>query len=420
MKNLVLATGLLLSLESMAKVPLIVHEWGTFTSLMGSTGKVYDGMFHEDEELPDFVHRFGENVVSFSKPQLVADVSTSRCLPPNRCKVGVEFLRGQEITQKMETPVLYFYSDKAVDLTVSVDFPEGIIAEAYPKWTSISPEEIPGVELTKGNAKFNIEIQAPGKTHLNLPEVKADNIYAHARHTKSNLLKSGNEVEKFIFYRGLGRFNTDLSVTSSLKDGGLHIKNKSENKISAVYLFNIDAQGGSFKSLGSLTHDKEIRVTPKDLLALTTQHLPFANFTQLAEKMLLEDLTANGLYQDEAVAMMNTWKQGYFKTPGLRVLYVLNREEVERILPMKLHSGSSMRKLDYDMTRVFIGRIEVLTVSQEVKLLQKILAAGENFEVGSLGRFADSLLLRIKEVMIEKELDSESNLNLIAKLRSQL
>ena len=34
---------------------LVVHEWGTFTSLVGSNGQAQNGMYHEDEALPDFV-----------------------------------------------------------------------------------------------------------------------------------------------------------------------------------------------------------------------------------------------------------------------------------------------------------------------------------------------------------------------------
>lgn len=34
----------------------MVHEWGTFTSLQGSDGRVMDGLHHTEELLPAFVH----------------------------------------------------------------------------------------------------------------------------------------------------------------------------------------------------------------------------------------------------------------------------------------------------------------------------------------------------------------------------
>src|SRR4051794_35372590 len=36
--------------------PLIVHEWGTFTSMQGSAGADLEGLQHETESLPAFVH----------------------------------------------------------------------------------------------------------------------------------------------------------------------------------------------------------------------------------------------------------------------------------------------------------------------------------------------------------------------------
>jgi len=191
----------LLMAQTSAHADLIVHEWGTFTSLMGSNGKIYDGMFHEDEILPDFVHRFGEVVKTPPAPKPFP-IPTP---PPRRpgcgghSKVGCEFLENQIITQKMETPVLYFYSDKELNAQVHVDFPGGIISEAYPKWSRIRPVETPGVKLINGSVDFNVEVLAPNDQSFSPPYVESENIYSHARLTKSNLIKSGNEVEKFIF-----------------------------------------------------------------------------------------------------------------------------------------------------------------------------------------------------------------------------
>ena len=37
-----------------------VHEWGTFTSVSSSDGRLMDGLYLEEEKLPGFVHQFGE------------------------------------------------------------------------------------------------------------------------------------------------------------------------------------------------------------------------------------------------------------------------------------------------------------------------------------------------------------------------
>lgn len=46
--------------SSLAQANYTAHEWGTFTSLVGSNGMTQHGLYHEDERLPDFVHQFGE------------------------------------------------------------------------------------------------------------------------------------------------------------------------------------------------------------------------------------------------------------------------------------------------------------------------------------------------------------------------
>src|SRR5688572_24382807 len=72
-----------------------VHEWGTFTSLVGSDGQPQSDMYSEDEALPEFVHSFGEN----RRPSLTKLADPEPCIP--RGKVPCEFLVGQNITQKM-------------------------------------------------------------------------------------------------------------------------------------------------------------------------------------------------------------------------------------------------------------------------------------------------------------------------------
>src|SRR4030095_12320626 len=80
--------------------PLIVHEWGTFTSMYGSDGLVLEGLQHEEEKLPAFV--YGRNTES-------PGAAPSGCVPdrdPCYCKcleAGADggILGG--VTQKLET-----------------------------------------------------------------------------------------------------------------------------------------------------------------------------------------------------------------------------------------------------------------------------------------------------------------------------
>jgi hypothetical protein len=78
-------------------------------------------------------------------------------------------------------------------------------------------------------------------------------------------------------------------------------------------------------------------------------------------------LIRDGLFADEADALLRTWKISYFKSPGLRLFYMCPREEIDRLLPLRI-------SVPCDITRVMIGRIEIVTPEQRA-LLAKIAAA---------------------------------------------
>src|SRR5205823_11569620 len=72
-------------------------------------------------------------------------------------------------------------------------------------------------------------------------------------------------------------------------------------------------------------------------------------------KDMAKALASQGLYQPEAAAMVNTWKDSWFAEDGLRVLYVLPREWTDRTLPLTIAPAPR------DLVRVMVGRAEVLT-----------------------------------------------------------
>lgn len=390
-KNLFILFNFLMLLSLNARADYVAHEWGTFTSLMGSNGVRQNGMYHEDEALPSFVHHYGEEM-NLELPN-GSSVALLRPHCPPHSKACFADLRNQTITQKMETPVLYFYSDKARSVAVDVGFPKGIIAESYPLAVANYPKATPHTILTNGFSHYEVNILTDN--HESPIDVPNDNIYSHARKTKSNLIKSGNEIEKFIFYRGIGNFSTDLKITS--EGNNLQVIN-SGKEIPAVFLLNFDEFGGNVKNLGNVKAGQIVKVSDLEVNFLKQKKMPFKDYIQKARSMIQLALIKNGLYFDEAVALLDTWEQSYLKTPGLRVLYVLNRDEVERILPMNITPAPR------ELTRVFIGRVEVLTESEEQKLFQDVLNEGEKFHVGRLGRMAHPIANRLLEMALVRKL----------------
>src|SRR5579885_2743485 len=105
------ASALLLSAMAFAadSIPgstggLVVHEWGTFTSVAAADGKAIPWtVLADDGDLPCFVNH-----------------------SPFLAKYQVEW------RVRMETPVLYFYTPRPAKLSVGVDFPHGALTEWYP------------------------------------------------------------------------------------------------------------------------------------------------------------------------------------------------------------------------------------------------------------------------------------------------
>ena len=110
--------------------------------------------------------------------------------------------------------------------------------------------------------------------------------------------------------------------------------------------------------------------------------------------MLVSELVRSGLYLDESVAMANTWEKSYFGQEGLRVLYILNREETEALLPMRVNPQPD------SLVRTLVGRVEVVSAQEENSLLLQIetAPATDLSLLGRFGRFAEAKLLRLRQV----------------------
>src|SRR5687768_5290713 len=114
---------------------LVVHEWGTFTSVAAPDGTpLMWAPLTGPGDLPCFVIRRGSSTLVKSSPALI----------------------------RMETPVLYFYPDRAMTLSVTVDFPQGLITEWYPKASSVKPDTPTGY-MSDGRIEWSKLELRPGE-----------------------------------------------------------------------------------------------------------------------------------------------------------------------------------------------------------------------------------------------------------------
>jgi len=312
----------------------VVHEWGTFTSIAGEDGSALDWRpLAGTNDLPSFVHD-------------ISDRSGLRhCV---KCDLTAKI--------RMETPVLYFYSDRDLDVSARVDFPKGTITEWYPSARTVGS----GIDW----GRFAV---LPNATTNLLVEADVNHYYA-ARETDAALVRVCNtngraaEFEKFLFYRGVGGFDLPMSV--KLDGGTLRLAGLTD--IAQVIVFENRAGNIGFRIVD--VHADEA----------TVERPPLGDSLAPLLAWLQQTLIAHGLYEKEARAMVETWRDSWFEE-GLRVFYVLPRKATDTALPLTIDPTPDK------LVRVLMGRVEVITPEMEARVLA---------DPTTYGRFAEPILNR--------------------------
>lgn len=342
------ATILTVKDELPQKDRLIVHEWGTFTTVSSADGTVQSwNPLIGPSELPGFV--YGDS------------------------RVRKEYCPKCQLTlARMETPVLYFYADREMSVSVKVDFPEGKITEWYPQACSI----------TQGINWEGFRVVPGGEVDFPIDQRRSH--YYPARETDAAPIRVSNgtksEHEKFLFYRGIGNFRLPLQV--KLTSNQVMVRNFGRDEIAEVILFeNRDGQMG-WSLHGAL----------KDEAALSRPVLgqPIDQLYREFERILVQQ----GLYEKEARAMVKTWKDSWFEE-GLRVYYIVPRKATDAILPITITPTPT------ELTRIIVARAEIITpeIEREIQdaARQFCQSSGEARAsaiktVRRYGRFADPVL----------------------------
>ncbi|HMZ78462.1 MAG TPA: hypothetical protein PLL06_02085 [Acidobacteriota bacterium] len=284
------------------KKRLIAHEWGTFTTHVDVNGVVQTwNPLNAPRDLPGFVRVYH---------------------PKN----------GIQGTVRMETPVIYFYTSKKMTVSVDVEFPHGQISEFYPD-TSFRGHGIGWKNcLIDPTAEPNF-LKEPEESHY-YPARETDAVPVRVKKAST-----GEQLEKFLFYRGVGTFDLPLGVR--LDGNQFVVKNNGTEPIAKVAVFE-NREGKAGFAIRDLATE-ELRI---ERPALETQSLEV--FKTEIETLLV----ANGLYEKEAKAMIKTWND-VWTAEGLRVFYLIPRQTTDKILPLKITPAPA------ELVRVMVGRVEV-------------------------------------------------------------
>ncbi|MBK1883252.1 hypothetical protein JIN85_12570 [Luteolibacter pohnpeiensis] len=403
-----------------------IHEWGTFTTVSGSDGKLLTGLQREEESLPAFVHsHYGfENGNPVDKSKIMEILSTHGYVPfaPGNKGFGSRPLSG--VTVKMETPVIYFYSDESFRAHVEVGFNGGTISQWYPSRsggeTPPEPKPLPpnqvangkinvlrdwSLDFSKGwngSIQWDVDVlsrEASAKTVLFQPEDTLN--WERARVPDANVVRTDvGEIENYLFYRGIGNFDPGLKLTVTA-DESLHLENQSGGKIPFLLIFEKLADGSTRWKAFDQGMDSSQRLScPVDEIAIDDNAFPQAIYNSMRD-----GLAGCGLTDHEANAMVQTWWNSYFATPGLRVFWVLPDAATHRILPLKVSPKPE------SITRVLVGRSEVLRPGREKQWLQ--LAKSEDsaaknqwFQFVQNDRFGLAIEARISD--LQKSLNEKA------------
>ncbi|KAF0242250.1 MAG: hypothetical protein FD180_4012 [Planctomycetota bacterium] len=375
----------------------VAHEWGTFTSMQGSDGVTLEGLQHEEEGLPDFVYSRSEvrtcPLREFGYKGLEVDV--------------------ENVTKKMETPVIYFYADQPLHVRARVCFNHGLLTQWYPVSDLLGPAEakpedgpLDMAKVEKSYLEWGVDVLGKGAGLDKIPACEAGSPWEAQRIPDANVVRTDarkaprmgpQEHEKFIFYRGLGRFELPL-VAKTLGDGYMDARvsltNNSAEPVRHLFIVNIRGSVAGWRYAKEAPAGGTVELMcPITKVAKTVEGM-IAELRPALEAKLVEE----GLYPKEAESMVRTWERSYFKTQGLRILYIVPRSMVDRVLPLALDPAPK------ELVRVLVGRLECVTPGEEATVLAAVRGwssqdgptrAKSLADLNKLGRFLEPHVRRV-------------------------
>jgi hypothetical protein len=344
--------------------PVVVHEWGTITTVHRPDGTPIGRLnrIARADVLPSFVHRYEPRVTRGDSSKWLGKGP----MIPGR----------PDVTMRLETPVIYFYppaGSRVRKFDVEVKFRGGVVNEFYP-----NAEGSIAVDHERVARKMNLGIirawdgkvldnYVLGGLHwkgielrdtVRLPRT-SDPVWLAPRNVKATAVATAGEGERYLFYRGVAHLDAllqtrTLSNTVVLRSPARMLWLEGESTtIAKVWVLDVSANGFiAYVERANLTLDKS---RPGAELARVRRFITSDYSTSRRAELrtsMKRALTDGGLFDDEAEAMLETWRDSYFRTPGLRVLYIVPAEWTSYHLPLRISTP-------HTLTRVLVGRIDL-------------------------------------------------------------
>lgn len=367
MKSVVFAVLLLLTVAVSADAQLVVHEWGTFTCLQNEAGKELGSINQDTEPLPSFVER------------LMVGGTGGKGLPilPT-------------ITMRLETPVVYFHlppGSEPLKLNFKATFKGGLLSEFYPKATTTGDPNALISSSTVGSLEWK-EVLV-GKPAVG-PATDSP-VWLAPRKVDAADVTAAGQSERYLFYRGVGHLASPVSVVR--KGAQLQLFNRSladsyvsSNLLHIKQAWYLDARTDGTSAFRKIKLDQP--ASPLQPIASISADFAKTEYQPNAIEKLREEmkqaLVADGLFDDEAEAMLNTWNESYFKSAGTRVLFLVPRPWTDYYLPIEISTPAKVQ-------RVMVGRVDLITPRHREIVAELIKSVPPGTAIPTspeLGRFA--------------------------------
>jgi hypothetical protein len=170
-----------------------------------------------------------------------------------------------------------------------------------------------------------------------------------------------------------------------------------------VFVLRVEKGRGAFRYLGGLIPGQSVRGVIPSLEELQ----PMSSFTHAVSQALAEKLTETGLYAKESLAMVNTWRNSYFESDGVRALCVLPQSWTDRFIPMWVVPQPRQ------IVRVMVGRLELLTKERETLAARAISDLSSRDEarreeafafLHEQGRYVEPIVRRVLRTTADEEI----------------
>jgi hypothetical protein len=221
------------------------------------------------------------------------------------------------------------------------------------------------------------------------------------------------ESERFLFYRGLGEFDLPVKVAAGCS-GKIKLTNGYSEAVGHVFLLNVNHEHGAF-----VEHSAGIPTggSLEDTLPSLEGAPSVDDYSTRLSEAVTRALDGTGLYHDEALAMVNTWRRQWFRTPGVRALYLLPQSWTEQSIPLSIAPKPDAT------VRVMLIRVELITPEQEAADVNALFAFEADAPAfaayfSELGRFAEPRLRRA--LQLSPSAAGEKYLSQIARAKSSV